>query len=710
MIDKWDKYWRINREEYYQWVLFIMGDQWREDESKLFERYNKIPLTFNKLGALANHLIGDQRQNTPMLQIHPDDFVDPETADVRAALIKNITFNSQAEIAYQTAFQSAIIGGFGAFRVGIDYEDESSFHKKLGIYEIKDPTRCYWDMAAESPCKTDGMYCGYKVRMSRKKFKSIYGKKIEQDIGASAVTEDSSFVYADDDSITIVYHFEREGRPSKIHKLSNGETVSTQELKTLSKFELDGVNEKLYLYKGEPVSVVDTRDVTIYKITQKELAGDYILDETDFPTEQLPIPYVDQNSYWDKRGQQVTRSFFQDVKDSQRYLNYLATQSAYIMKVSRYDQFIASRKNVAAPDTQQVWRDPSVQQGALIYDESPNGNKPEQLRPPELSQSLMTQYDRCLMDIQTGTGMYNTQLGEKGNEVSGRAIDARTKRGSYNTYVPFNSLNRAIACAGQIINEAIPKVYDAERLMVLQMPDRENVRVTINKQEDEYGMQVTNDMTTGRYHIRLLPGPSYQGQKAEALQSMEMMLAADKSGQVFPLIADLYAENLELPNNLVIRNRLRTIVPPEVIQAGKTGEPLPPKPPQPNPEMELIALKKQELEWKKQQAMQDSQKKTQELQIKQQEIQRKAMETHQDMTMAWEKLEGEKQESAAKLQETILRYDAEIKHMQSAEDMNHANNLVKLLTHGSQVGHEREMQHKELNHPSNNKPTPPKRD
>ncbi len=43
-VDKWEKYWTINRTLYYEWIDFVMGDQWREDESKLFERYNKIPL------------------------------------------------------------------------------------------------------------------------------------------------------------------------------------------------------------------------------------------------------------------------------------------------------------------------------------------------------------------------------------------------------------------------------------------------------------------------------------------------------------------------------------------------------------------------------------------------------------------------------------------------------------------------------------------
>jgi hypothetical protein len=319
--------------------------------------------------------------------------------------------------------------------------------------------------------------------------------------------------------------------------------------------------------------------------------------------------------------------------------------------------------------------------GLLPYDESPSGAKPEQIRPPELSQSLVQQYERTLMDIQSGTGMYNTQMGEMGNEVSGKAVDARTRRGTKNTYVPFNSLNQAIAESGEIINEMIPKVYDTERLLMLTMPDAESQPVRINAPTDEYGLQIENDMTTGRYKIRLKPGPSYEGQKTEALESLQSVLQADRAGTVFPMIADLFAENLPLDNNLELRNRLRTLVPPEIIEAGKTGKPLPQKPPQPTPDQIMLQLKQSEIQQKAQEAQQKAQKDMQELEHKRAELQRKAIESQHEMDMAYAKIEAEKEEKAAELQESILRYQAEIHNIEKDLQINHSQNLIKILTH-----------------------------
>jgi len=346
------------------------------------------------------------------------------------------------------------------------------------------------------------------------------------------------------------------------------------------------------------------------------------------------------------------------------------------MRVSRYDQFLVSKANIKSPDTEAIWRDPATAQGGLVYDESPNGNKPEQLRPPELSQSLITQYQRALSDIESCTGMYGTQVGEQGNETSGKAVDARTRRGSYNTYIPFDSLNRAIVCGGQIIDEMIPHIYDSERSVMLNMPDRGITKVTLNKQLDQYGSQIENDMTQGKYAIRLLPGASFEGQKQENLESIQTVLQADPS--LFRLVADLYVENLPLANNIELRNRLRTIVPPEVIQAGKTGEPIPPKSPEVPPE---IQLKMQALQMKQQTDMLNIQLKMKDLEIKERELHLEGIRTGQDMQVELERIHMERLQAAAQLQEQELRYQAEMQRTNADMQISHADNLVRILTH-----------------------------
>lgn len=680
-IKKWDDDWRFNNQQYHEFMSFVMGSQWTEDESKLFIDYKKIPLSMNKLAPLINHLLGEQRQNTPNLQVVPSEGASVETAAVREALVKEISLNSQAKVVYQTAFQQAAIGGFGAFRITTDYENERSFNQVIIIKAIKDPTYCYWDVSAESPCKTDGMFAGVRTRISRKMFASKYGEDLEKQIPSDANYDEGSatgWIFSNDNEITIIEDCERVYETEMIYQLSNGRIVNAKQYKKLGKVNYEGED---YLLDGEEaITVSNKREAYKFKIKYTQMAGDFILndddDSEDFPSEQLPLIFVDQNSYYDKSGKQICRPFIKDARDAQRYINYIATQSAYMMRVSRYDQFLVSKQNVRSPDTQEIWRDPATAQGGLVYDESPNGNKPEQLRPPELSQSMLTQYQRALSDIESSTGIYGTQMGDQGNENSGKAIDARTKRGNYNTYVPFDSLNRSIVVNGQIVDEMIPHIYDSEREVNINMPDTGQTKVMLNQQMDSYGSQIKNNMTEGRYVVRLLPGASFEGQKQENLESIQTVLQADPS--LFRMVADLYVDNLPMANNIEMRNRLRTVVPPEIIEAGKTGKPVQQKPQQPPPE---VMLKMQELQLKQQAMQQDYQFKMMDMQLKQKDLELKSAQTGQDISMAWQTLETQRLEAASKLQEQELRYQAEMGRISADMQISHSDNLVKLLTH-----------------------------
>lgn len=762
--EKWRGYFKRNIDEYHIMHTFILGQQWTQDEEDdMIKTFRKVPMTANKLGTMSNALLGEQQQNTPQLQVVPMTNCDDEVANLRELITKDIMFNNETSIVYQVAASQAAIGGYGAILVDTDYIHDRSFDLDIVYRSFKDATRCYWDIGAEDISKTDGEFCGYVSRMTRKKFRQIYGKDIEKKIGKEAIaaTEeevaiisepdgggDDPFSWSDSESITILHHYVRKYEKDTLYKLSNGNILNQVEMDDLIEdsrkhnakiqaLELQqmlmgmkqqpeegmqepqtrespmqppmpegglqspnngnqeqlpqengqdvdkepspqipnesmGEPDTMTLWQdGEMVRIEDKRPSKRHKIMHYKFAGDYELDKTEFPSERLPLVYVDNNSYYDKTGKQVTRSFFGDCKDTQRYINYLRTQSAYILKVSRYDQWIGSKKNVQSLDTQRNWRDPNSTQGMITYDESPNGNKPEQIRPPELSQSLFQQYQLAIEDLYTSSGLYPARMGNNGDEASGRAIDARTRQGSYPTYVFFNSINRAITTGGAIVNEMIPRVYDTERVLALMTPDEGMKNITINEQNDEYGEHIKNDIRKGTYEVRLKPGPSYEGQKQEALQSLQQVLQVDPTS--FNLVADLYADNLPLANTIEIKNRLKTRVPPEIIEAGKTGK-MPPPAQGPSPEQMQMQMQQAQMQA-------EAQFKQQQIEIKKQELQLKAQQMQIDLEIEKQKLQAEEISVMGEIEEGKMRYMAETQRTEADAAMAHADNLVKILTH-----------------------------
>ncbi len=768
--EKFYESFKQNIDLYHLMHTFVLGQQWSdEEEDDMIKTYRKVPLTSNKLGTMANSLLGEQQQNTPQLQVVPMTGCDEKVASLREIITKDIMFSTDAMLTYQVAAGQAAIGGYGAYCVDTDYAHSKSFNLEICYFYFKDSTRCYWDVGAESINKTDGTQCGYLSRMTRKKFRDVYGKDIEQNIlKSSSITQteeeialavepgDSGnpFTWADEESITIIDHYVRKYEKDMLYKLSNGNVLNQEEMdKMIEKskeinqrnaeleaqmqaiqaygqpmqesgqsdlaaqltqmgqqvqpnmppqrtnmtgqqynpqgFGMEGdhdilpqdtgvdvtpnndqsiekpdEDERITLWDdGEMVRIEEKRPSKKHKIVHYRIAGEYELDKTEFPSEQLPLVFVDNNSYYDKTGKQITRSFFGDCRDTQRYINYLRTQSAYILKVSRYDQWIGPKTVVQSLDTRKNWTDPTNTQGLLAYDKDPDGLKPEQVRPPELSQSLFQQYELAIQDLYTSTGLYPARMGNNGDEASGAAIDARTRQGSYATFVFFNSINRAIATGGEIVNEMIPRVYDTERVMTLMMPDKGMQNITINRQTDDYGEQIENDIRKGTYQVRLKPGPSYEGQKEQALQSLREVLQVDPT--TFNLIADLFAENLPLPNTIEIKNRLKTRVDPQIIEAGKTGDM--PKQQGPTPEQEALMVQQQS-----QQAQ---------IQLKQQELALKQKQMQADIEVEQMRLEIAQMELAAKMGNDRMNYLAETQRAQSDKDIAHADNLVKILTH-----------------------------
>lgn len=710
MQKRWDDVWTGNNKQYHEYMSFILGEQWEREEAKLFENNKKIPLTSNKIAPLAANLLGEQQENTANMDVLPVESVPVQAAKIREALVKDIALGSHSKEISQNAFMQAVIGGFGASSIGTEYENDHGFNQIIKEYAIKDPTKCYWDLAAESPCKTDGMYAGKRTMMSRKMFRSIYGKNLERKIGNDGqyVTDyiDAGAIWSDEHNIIITDHYERHYSTFTLYQMSNGDSLKQSELDDLSQFRIDPdeKNEMLdgmeyaakdeddedddddsqptmmYMLKGEVVTVKDEREVPRYKVKHSIWAGDYELESTEMTCQQLPLVFHDQKSYFDKSGKQICRPFFKDARDVQRYANYLLTQSAYIVKVSRYDQYMGAVGNARTPDTQAKFKDPANLQGMLTYDEVDSGVVPIQLRPPELSQSLMLQYDKACMDIQSNVGMFNTQIGGQGNEDSGDAIESRSKQGSYNTFVCRNSALNALRCRAEIINEMIPSIYDTHRTLKLNMPDVGEKDVEINKPKDEYTDEKENDMTKGDYKIRVVPGKSFEGQQADDLSAYQMIIQNDP--ETFRMIADKYVESLPLhgSNSLIIRNRLKALVPPDIVQAGETGVMPKPKQPQPDPE---VMIKIQALQQKQQEAQMNFKNKQDELSHKQQIMQLDAHSQGASHALEIAKIQSQREEAAAEFKTTQDKLHTELLKIQAGTVSKHHDNIARILTHNT---------------------------
>ena len=143
-----------NQNRYNEDVRFSrLGEQWEKDDLEVRSAQGRPSLTVNRMPSFIRQVVNDARQNKPQIKVHPnDDQSDPETAEVINGIIRNIEQVSKADLAYDTAIDCSATGGFGYFRVGLDYADDDTFDMDIKIDRIINPLTVYGD-----PSSADGL-------------------------------------------------------------------------------------------------------------------------------------------------------------------------------------------------------------------------------------------------------------------------------------------------------------------------------------------------------------------------------------------------------------------------------------------------------------------------------------------------------------------------------------------------------------------------
>ena len=163
----------------------------------------------------------------------------------------------------------------------------------------------------------------------------------------------------------------------------------------------------------------------------------------------------------------------------------------------------------------------------------------------------------------------------------------------------IDNFNQSIRRTGQILLDLIPKIYDSERIIRVRGNDETQQFVPVNKTVmGEQGQEIViNDLSTGRFDVRIKTGPSYSTSREEAKEQLGMLLQANP--QLLNIIGDLYFDNLDFMGADKIAERLKKMLPP-----GLNDDPDAQQPP-PDPMVEVMKRLEQmgiELGLKEQQA------------------------------------------------------------------------------------------------------------
>jgi hypothetical protein len=603
----WDGYFGENSVRGKDDMNFLLRDQWSAVERSEFSRLFKPAMTFNKLYDPVKKVAGEQRKNKPDLMVRSlTGQADQKQIDLRADLVRTISYQSENDLVYQSAFNQALMMGYGAFEISLEYENPKSFNQVIRYELIPDVTRTSFDPTAMKPHKGDGNFCARQYVYTKEEFYATY-PHILNPVSYADPRSLLDFQWETRDTIVVCKYTRKEWFPLKLYLLSDGQSVTEDEWEEMQpeikmQNELADASEIVgdIIRKTIPM-IVGERMSKDYKIRQYVLTQNQIIEFTEWPSKYLPIIFVDGNSNF-INGQQYTRSFIHEAKDAQKFINYVGSEIAAEIKNRRREQWIGTADNILGQE--QMWRNPELQSGMLIAKPDPKtGSMPQKMQAWELSSTLLQQFQRGGQDIREILGFSENEA-LQGHDMSGKARRERKLEGSMSAYVWFDNLNQAIEQGGRVVLDLLPVIAgENERHMVISKIDGRTESITLNKNigEDENGKPtLENVLDRGNYDIEIDTGPSFAVQKEVSLEFMQETLAVYP--QAFPLIADLWAKNLDVQFMPLMAERFKNLVPPEIL-AKEEGKPAPP--PKPNPQQMMA---EQQMKMQEQQMMMNEQK------------------------------------------------------------------------------------------------------
>ena len=398
-IPSWYSFYDTNIENARTDREFLFLKQWTQQEESDFKRLQKPMLTINKTYDFYKRIIGEQRNNTAELEVEAfDKKATQQEMDMYNQMLKTIAFDSRNDIVYQTCFEHQISGSYGIMRVTSDFLDPKSFVQHIILKAVDEPEKVFFDPEAKEFTKRDGRFCGTYITMSRDDFKKEY-----PDIEAPASFPSNSYFknynWGSRDDVTLVEYYCKEYYSFNIHELNDGRVVTDKEYEEIkNKYsgldeQVSGIEDAGILPEGIESfiapEIVRTRKSRDYKIMYYKAIYNKILEKRRFPGRELPIVFVPNDKHL-INGKEYTLSYVSFIKDPQRYLNYIASESAQAIKNNRREQFMVTPENIAGPGMELMWKNPSNQLGALIANPDPQtGQMPIKLPPSEIPASLL---------------------------------------------------------------------------------------------------------------------------------------------------------------------------------------------------------------------------------------------------------------------------------------------------------------------------------
>lgn len=560
----------------------IAGHHWPDDIKQEREGEGRPCLTYNLLPAFVRQITNRMRQERQGLKITPvesnrgkDPRIENVTgtkdysmADVYAGIIRNIEHVSRADQAYDTAGKHAADHGFGFFYMLPRWSKIDPFVQELAIFRVKNAYTVLLDPDAQEADYRD-MHDGFLfTQMQRTAFEKKYPDASPKSFDSAMQGSHYEGWYNADD-LRVAQYFWLEYKDDEALILSNGMTVYRNDVEDV----LDEIKHRTGVHIATDEAGKELRKAVKRPVCnwQKMTADEILEGPLELPFSSVPIyPVFGEELIVEGRARY--ESAIRHARDPQRSYNYWRTAGAETVA-------LAPRAPWVLTDDQISGHEDEFEQANnrnlpyLSYKHRDGQPPPRRDFPTQPAAAEIAQSNQDAADMQMIIGLHEANLGAESNEKSGKAINARKESGTTSTFQFPDNLGRAHVQMGRNAVEAIPRIYDSNRIIRIRMPDNTTDFVEINQAvEDEETGNITlvHDIAYGKYDVALETGPSYATQRQEAAD-LQLELLRILGPEAAQNIVHIIVKNLGVPGSDEVATILRKML-PEALKSEEEKE------------------------------------------------------------------------------------------------------------------------------------------
>ena len=507
----------------------IAGAQW---EGKLGEQFeNKPKFEVNKIHLAVIRIINEYRNNRIGVNfISKDGSASDDLADTCAKLYRADEQDSSAEEAYDNAFEEAVGGGFGAWRLRATYEDEDdeeNEQQRIRIEPIFDADSCvFFDPDSKRQDKADARYCFVLTAMTCDAYEEEYGEhpsSWNKDITAS------QFDWSTTDSVYVAEYYRVEKVKEKVftYRLIDGSE------ERYSKEKLDSDPSILEELEATGAQEVRSRTIERKRIRKILMSGGRVLEDYGYIAgRHIPIVPV-YGKRWYIDNMERCMGHVRLCKDAQRLKNMQLSKMGELSAMSSVEKPILAPEQVAG--VQHMWAQDNIEnfpyllahplkdavgnvvaQGPVAYTKPPS-------IPPAMG-ALLQVTEQDLSDI-----LGNQDSGdEMQSNISGVAVELIQNRLDMQSFIYISNFAKGVRRSGEIWLSMASELYveDGRKMKVVGNQDEidsiELFKPIYNEASGE--VERANDLTKAKFDVAIDIGPTSSSKRSATVRSLTNML------------------------------------------------------------------------------------------------------------------------------------------------------------------------------------------